>query len=135
MASKFTIIQEGIEEIKYQFYIERLGLHVPAEGGTYSLGDGEGTLGRFSIISYKNSTDIDYTLLSNDSFIEVNNTTKMVTIKPNDTESDRSGYFECKQNESGDYITFVVNQKGIEVKPEPYFIVAGSNGYISKLEI
>ena len=136
MASKFTILQLGREEIKYEFYIGRIGLHVSASGGTYSFGNGTGTLGEFKISSLKNDADINYTVSTGvNSFIEVNNDTKLITVQPNDTDTERTGIVEFVQNESGDTIQLIISQKGVETQPKPYFIVVGSFGLISKVEI
>lgn len=138
MASKFTILQLGKEEIKYEFYIGRIELYVSASGGTYSFGKGTGTgtLGGFKILSLKNDADINYTVSTDvNPFIEINNDTQLITVKPNDTDTERTGIVEFIQNESEDTIQLIIYQKGVETQPKPYFIVVGSGGLISKVEI
>lgn len=144
MASKFTIVQVGKTETKYQFYINQLTLVVPPSGGTYVFNNDLyrplGLLGSFNIVSTKDQANIEFRVdVDSGAWISTNNENPMtLTISPNTSQVNRLGLVKIIQNESNDEIELLLQQEHGEKEPptsEANFIVVGSGGLISKVKI
>ena len=145
MASKFTIVQVGKEEVKFQFYINQMRLEVPVSGGTYTFDDRyltDDSLGDFEIVSLNGLASTGFTISTSEPWITVNNNFPFsFTITPNDSFYENLGAVKLIQDGSNDKITILIHQKGIEEEQPPVeektldFIVAGEGGFISKVKV
>ena len=141
MASKFTIVQVGKTETKYQFYINQLTLVVPPSGGTYVFNDDLyqplGLLGRFNIVSTKDQANIEFRVDADSaSWIQTSNENPMtLTVSQNTNQTNRLGMVKIIQNESNDEILLYLQQGLPTAEADANFIVVGSGGLISKVKI
>lgn len=113
--SIFKVLQDG-KIIEYQFYPYDLKFQAPSKGGSFYLDytmDSD-TFGNIKIMSTKDDVDISYTVVSNNSWINVSG--NKIALNENNETVSRNGSITLTQSETDDKMDIFFIQEPAELE-------------------